>query len=151
MITNTPLAKLFISSSIYSFTPLFEKIILKTLTKDIYIFIKYTLRFVSVLGFNILNNNHGSLYSKIVFNTPKILSVLHLLVAAALVAFSSQYFYFDALKSMDISVVEPVGNVLINLFTIAIGVFFLNEKLTRKKMAGIILGVLSIYFLGGEG
>jgi len=142
---DSNIIKLLGSSSIYSFTPLLEKIILKTLAKDVYILIKYTIRFFMLVGYNIVRNKSVP----IVENITKIKSVLIYLVAAAIVAFSSQYLYLDALKHMDISLVEPIGNVLINVFSVAIGWFFLNESITYKKILGVGVGGISIYLLTG--
>ena len=77
----------------------------------------------------------------------KIKTVFPYLMGATVVAFSSQYLYLDALKSMDISLVEPIGNVLINIFSVGIGVYFLKEELNGKKIMGVILGALSILLL----
>ena len=140
---NLELIKLLFSSSIYSFTPLLEKTILKTLAKDVYILIKYTMRFFSLISYNFIFNRHVSIMEHV----NKIKSVVPYLIAATIVAFSSQYLYLDALKSMDISLVEPIGNVLINIFSVGIGVFFLKEELNAKKVMGVALGVLSIVLL----
>ena len=48
---------------------------------------------------------------------------------------------------MDVSYVEPIGNVLINLFTVLIGVMLLGESLTQKKILGLAFGMVSIFLL----
>jgi uncharacterized membrane protein len=142
---NFEIGKLFLSSSIYSFTPLFEKIILRTLAKDVYLLVKYTIRFFGVIGYNVVMNNNVPLIE----NMDKIRKVFIYLVGAAVIAFSSQYLYLDALKNMDISLVEPIGNVMINVFSVAIGALFLKEELTMKKIAGVAVGGISIALLTG--
>lgn len=141
---KTDLLKLSLSSGIYSFTPLIEKIILKTLTKDVYILIKYTIRFISVVGFNLFSNTLS-----IKENLTKIKSVLILLIIAAGIAFSSQYLYFDVLKNMDVSLIEPIGSIIINICSLIVGWYFLGEHLTFKKMLGVGIGGISIFLLTG--
>lgn len=140
---NLNILKLIFSSGIYSFTPLVEKIILKTLTKDIYIFIKYALRFISIIGLNIFTNKNLFFMQNII----KIKSVFIWLVVLTIISLSSQYIYFDILKKMDISLIEPISSVVINIFSVIIGVFILKESITIKKLLGVIVGSLSIFLL----
>ena len=147
-----PLLKLLISSGIYSLTPLLEKTIMKTLQKDVYISIKYALRFAVVVVMSIVSSNGLSkLFSSDKFSNAKHFNQIKItapyLIMAAIVAFSSQYLYLDVLSSMDVSYVEPIGNVLINLFTVLIGVMLLGESLTQKKILGLAFGMVSIFLL----
>ena len=80
-------------------------------------------------------------------NFTNIKAVFGYLVAAAVIAFSSQFLYLDVLKTNDISFVEPVGNVLINIMSVIIGVYFLKEEINTKKICGIALGCFSLLLL----
>jgi uncharacterized membrane protein len=140
---NLNILKLIFSSSIYSFTPLVEKIILKTLTKDIYMFIKYAIRFIILIGLNIFTNKNISFME----NITKIKSVFILLIGATIISLSSQYIYFDVLKHMDISLIEPISSVVINIFSVIIGIFILKETVTLKKLLGVGIGGISIFLL----
>ena len=135
--------KLIFSSMFYSFTPLFEKNILNTLTKDVYILIKYTFRFISIIFLNIVKNKNISVMEHII----KIKEVFLWLVGLTVISLGSQYIYFDILKELDLSIIEPIGSVIINICSILIGAFFLKEAITIKKILGIIIGAISIFLL----
>ena len=140
---NIDLIKLCLSSSIYSFTPLFEKSILGILHKDIYLFFKYTFRFLIILIINLYKGRN--FFNSNTFN--KLDNVKYYLLGASIIAFTSQHLYLDVLKNNDITYIEPIGNVLINIFAVIIGVLFMKESINYKQILGLILGTFSIYFL----
>ena len=129
---KSDLFRLGLSSSIYSLTPIIEKSILGILPKDIYLFFKYMIRFVLVFFKNLYhgNINYFTLFSRIQH-------VKYYLVMAALVAFSSQSIYLTVLKNNEVSYIEPIGNVFINIFSIIVGNVFLGETITKKKLIGL--------------
>ena len=133
------LFKLGLSSSIYSLTPVIEKSILGILPKDIYLFFKYMIRFLVVLVKNVYE---GNIIPSILLN--RVHHVKYYLIMAAIIAFSSQSIYLTVLKNNDISYIEPIGNVFINIFSILAGKVFLGETLTKKKFLGLVLGIISI-------
>lgn len=140
---NIDLIKLCLSSSIYSLTPLLEKSILGILHKDLYLFLKYTFRFIIILFMNVFKNSN--IINSLLFE--KINNIKYYLLGSAIVAFSSQHLYLDVLKNNDISYIEPIGNVLINIFSVLIGYLALNEPFNNKKILGLILGTSSIFLL----
>jgi len=140
---NIDLIKLCLSSSIYSLTPLFEKSILGIIHKDLYLFLKYTFRFIIILFMNVFKNNN--IINSLLFE--KINNIKYYLLGSAIVAFTSQHLYLDVLKNNDISYIEPIGNVLINIFSVLIGYLALKEPFNNKKILGLILGTSSIFLL----
>tara|TARA_Y100000768_G_C23778264_1_gene586730 strand:+ start:343 stop:771 length:429 start_codon:yes stop_codon:yes gene_type:complete len=140
---NPSVIKLFISSALYSFTPLLEKLILKGIAKDFYLFIKYFFRFLTVIFMNAFN--YKKLFSQ--KNLIGLKEVIVYLLIAVVLAFSSQYIYLDVLKNNDITFTESVGNVLINICSVLTGIIFLKEEITTKKIIGMLLASASLYLL----
>jgi transporter family protein len=57
--------------------------------------------------------------------------------------------YYRALSLGPVSVVSPIFGMFLVLSSI-IGITFLNESLTARKAAGILLGVVAVYLVSVE-
>ena len=138
--------KLLFSSSIYSLLPLIDKKILNLITKDTYMFLKYTFRFLVILSSNIFLKGHfpANEYIKGIKKT------FIFLILSAMVSLVSQYFYYDVLKTNDLTYVLPVSDVLITLCTMLTGILFLKEKMTKRKIIGTLIALFGVYIINSK-
>ena len=51
------------------------------------------------------------------------------------------------LRDYDVTKVVSVRQILSIILTLVIAYFYFNEKITKENMIGIILGIVSIYFI----
>lgn len=63
-------------------------------------------------------------------------------------AFGSLFYFLMYQKKAPISLGLPLLSLSTLLFSVAIGLFFLGEKLTLLKVAGLLLAAISIYIIG---
>jgi drug/metabolite transporter (DMT)-like permease len=73
-----------------------------------------------------------------------------LILAKSVCIFFAWMFSFMAIKNLPISIISPF-NMLIPIFTIVLGFFVLNEKLTYIELIGIAVIMVSYYFIGKVG
>ena len=64
-----------------------------------------------------------------------------------IIAFLNYLLYLNLINKNDISYLVPLNQLFVILFSSAIGILFLNEKITTMKMIGILLGCISIYMI----
>ena len=132
--------KLLISSSVYSLTPILDKYILQNINTQLFILLKYIVR----VGLIILTSKIGLFEPKVFTGLKK--SGFYLVLLAGVSLFS-QNLYYDVLKDSQVSIIEPLGNIFITIFTVIGGVLFFKEQLNRSKIIGLVLSCVSIYLL----
>lgn len=113
-----------------------------------------------------IDNNEVSLYTTLVFFAAFLCGICFLLVSGQLKAkhhfptlllgtilgmvnFGSLYFLLQALNKtgMDSSLVFALNNMLIVALTTVLGTLIFKERLNKVNFAGILLALLSLYFL----
>ncbi|MDD4352847.1 MAG: DMT family transporter [Candidatus Nanoarchaeia archaeon] len=79
----------------------------------------------------------------------KSMDLKEILLASTCGAFSSLgvTFFYLALNDTLVSVVAPIRGSGFLIFTSLLGFIFLKEKITPKKLIGLILAILAIIFL----
>ena len=62
-------------------------------------------------------------------------------------AFLNYVLFLNLIDKNEISYLVPLNQLFVILFSSAIGMLFLNEKITIMKIMGILLGSISIYMI----
>ena len=72
---------------------------------------------------------------------------LLILIGILLIQTANWYIFLYLLQNNDISVIVPLNQIFIVIFSSLLGYLLLNEKITNKKVFGIFLTGISIFLI----
>jgi len=101
--------------------------------------------------FNLIIMSIIIFYKKInIFSTKNIKGIkesLITLIGILLIQTANWYIFLYLLQNNDISVIVPLNQIFIVIFSSLLGYLLLNEKITNKKVFGIFLTGISIFLI----
>lgn len=138
------LSLILVQTFIYSFILLLrKKIVLTKIPLELFIIFSglFNLIIMSIIIF----------YKKInIFSTKNIKGIkesLITLIGILLIQTANWYIFLYLLQNNDISVIVPLNQIFIVIFSSLLGYLLLNEKITNKKVFGIFLTGISIFLI----
>jgi len=101
--------------------------------------------------FNLIIMSIVVFYKKInIFSTKNIKGIkesLIILISVLLIQTANWYFFLYLLQNNEFSIIVSLNQLFILIFSFLLGYFLLNEKITNKKIFGIILACISIFLI----
>ena len=125
--------------------PYFKKISSKNLTKDEYLILNHVIVSVILTFYGVyLYKNNKCDYKKLISLDFK---QSFMCVVSAIISIVGGFVLVNLVKENDTSMVMSHIEPLVILFTTAIGVLFLHEKINKQQLIGIGMITAGVYFI----
>ena len=138
-----PFIYFLIDSTLYSIRTIMRKTLVDQFTVPNYIITSYLFRMILMIPFII--------YFWKDYTAPKNLNLVyknsHIFIILTFIGFITGFVFTYIIKKTPISYSIPLSFMLSNIFITALGIMVLHEKITNLRIAGLILGSISLFLL----
>ena len=138
-----PFIYFLIDSVLYSIRTIMRKTLVDQFTVPNYIITSYLFRMLIMIPFII--------YFWKDYTATKNLNLVyknsHIFIILTLIGFITGFVFTYIIKKTPISYSIPLSFMLSNIFITILGIMVLHEKITNMRIAGLILGSISLFLL----